>query len=242
LFTTKTLHYKIFLITKGNFLVNNKVLSNPYKLKHKVLFTKYYYSYINKLSKSCYIYIFSVYFKKYYNTFNCIFIYNYVRKLGQKNYISSYKKILLLSYRRNRFFPTINNNQGHTYITLSLGSFLFFFLKPKNFKKSKQMYFLLIHFLIKTLNYLNYPSVVICIKFIPKYLSEVVSLLYKEDSTIHNHPFSSITTKKLKTSKLQVSNIIFYNNKDYGTTKQRKKGVVKRKIIRKVHKNNFILD
>jgi hypothetical protein len=87
---------------------------------------------------------------------------------------------------------------------------------------------------------------------------EIINILLssnKQSNTLshnHTHPFSNLqqnnhtlttplphdNTKSL----VIIQNIIFLKTKKYSFLKTRKKGVVKRKVLRKVIKNNFILD
>lgn len=146
------------------------------------------------------------------------------------------------SFKRNKFFPTLLSLTGHTYTTLSLGTFFNFFLKPKSFKKSKQLYILLISFLRKLIIYSNITSIVLRVKFIPRFFPELINLFTNKSLTTYQNPFSQLIINEKPNQTPQITNIVFTNTKPYGIFKKRKKGVVKRKVLRKVYKNNNIID
>ena len=152
-------------------------------------------------------------------------------------------KILLLNFKRNRFFPSVLNSNGLSYVTLSLGMFSKFFFKPKPFKKSKQVYLLLTGFLKKIIFYASLKNISLSIKKIPKYLNSIINQLTQPSINFYNHPFSGefIDEKKRKLH-FNWFNIFFVNNRPYGTIKTKKKGRLKRKITKKIILSNYIND
>jgi hypothetical protein len=86
---------------------------------------------------------------------------------------------------------------------------------------------------------------VLVVKFIPKYFSEIINILTTQNSLTSTNPFT-FGQNNINTSAPQqniyINNIIFLRTKHYGFVKTRKKGVVKRKISRKVLNNNLVLD
>jgi hypothetical protein len=81
------------------------------------------------------------------------------------------------------------------------------------------------------------------VKFTPKYFSEMLNiLLTKEVSTSYINPFTNANQPFPDAKTLLVKKIIFLKNKKYGFKKTKKKGIIKRKILRKVFKNNSITD
>ena len=152
-------------------------------------------------------------------------------------------KVFLWSFKRGRFFPTLSNLlTGHTYITLSLGVFLQFFLKPKSFRKSKQLFILLIHFYRKLIKSLGIKMFSIFVKYTPRYFLELLDLLILNDPNFYKDPFSNLLINNVFGKTPNVYNIVFFNTKNYGFLKKRKRGVLKRKVHRKVIKNNLIID
>jgi hypothetical protein len=153
-------------------------------------------------------------------------------------------KTLLLNYNRLKFFPTLlNTKHKHTYITMSLGLFWSFFAKPKSFKKSKQLYILLSSFFHKLIIFSQINSLTLCIKFLPKFFPEILNTLLSKNTLTSKNPFFS--SEKLffhKKPNFFIKNLIFLKTKHYGFVKARKRGTVKRKVLRKVFKNNNITD
>ena len=208
--------------------------NNPHRYKYLTIFIYF----VNKFSK---IYTNIFFLKNYYLLF-----YN--------SHLTTYAlpKNLLLNFKRYKFFPAIYNNHGHTYTILSLGIFLYFFQKPKSFKKSKQLYLLLTQFLKKLIFYSGLVNYKIIVKHTPKYLKEMLNILLINRLNIHTNPFSSTSNwvnsggnSVENVTKHQIpfiNNLVFFNTKHYGYSKTRKKGTVKRKIYRKVIKNNLITD
>jgi hypothetical protein len=87
------------------------------------------------------------------------------------------------------------------------------------------------------------------VKAVPKYFLEFINNLLSFETSFFKNPFinlnSPINTSNdysSPTYRFFVKKIIFANTKNYGFRKIKKKGVVKRKIIRKVYKNNLITD
>jgi hypothetical protein len=159
-----TKHFNKFYTTTYSLLLT------PPLLKLKYIQLKYYYSFL----------------KNYNNSYTLLFVQNNFSIINK----TRPTKILLLSFKRNMFFPTLLNSLGHTYTTLSLGTFLSFFLKPRSFKKSKQLYLLLSHFFRKLLLFLNLKFISLFIKFIPKYFSEILNLLIRRTPNFYAHPFT----------------------------------------------------
>jgi hypothetical protein len=61
---------------------------------------------------------------------NSIFLNFFKNIINHSNLNLNFTKTLLLSYKRNKFFPSlINTTLNHTYVTLSLGIFFTFFFK-----------------------------------------------------------------------------------------------------------------
>jgi hypothetical protein len=184
-----------------------------------------------------------VFIQKYTNTYLLLYIHNNFITIQKLTSNTTFGKVFLWSFKRNRFFPTLLSNLGHTYTTLSLGSFLHFFLKPRSFRKSKQLYTLLINFFRKIILYVGISKLSISVKFVPKYFSELLSMFSRRNSNPYLHPFTNIITDENFNKKtFTITNILFFNTKPYGFFRKKKKGVVKRKILRKVFKNNAIID
>ena len=82
------------------------------------------------------------------------------------------------------------------------------------------------------------------VKYTPRFFTELLHLLFKKNSYTYNHPFvdSLLVDESRLTTNISIFHIVFFNNKFYGKCKNRKKGVVKRKVLRKIKKNNLLID
>ena len=186
---------------------------------------------INKVSLNL---IYKIYLYK-------IYLYKYNINLYKPASLKN--KILLLNFKRNKFFPSILSSKGISYITLSLGMFSKFFLKPKPFKVNKQVYLLLISFLRKVLIYTFIKNISLNIKKVPKYFNELIGHIVQPSVNFYTHPFSKETVdEKVKKTYFTWTNVLFLNSRPYGKIKFKKKGRLKRKISKKITLLNSISD
>jgi hypothetical protein len=200
--------------------------------------------------------------KKYYLKFLLKYVFSYFTYFFSTNISyfflknitlnSLLTKTFIINYKRFRFFPTLtNSNYKHTYISLSLGLFKSFFLKPKSFKKSKQLYLLSAHFFRKLFIFTRLLTLKVVVKYVPKYLSEILNVLL-QSVTNDLYPVHSLLTTDTQTNNMPgpslqhpnttLKHIMFIKTKHYGFLKTKKRGKVKRKVSRKVIKNNNITD
>lgn len=152
-------------------------------------------------------------------------------------------KILLLNFKRNRFFPSIKSSNSTTYLTLSLGLFSSFFKKGKFFIKNKSVYLVLAGFLRKILIYSGINNLIMFIKHTPMYLHELISTISNPVINLYKNPFSSENVNEILTkNKFYFNMFIFLKNKPYTFLKSKKKGRVKRKISKRVVSINRLVD
>ena len=230
--------YKVYNVTKKNKHYNKSLIKSIYIILLLPLFNK------NKIFNKKLM----LFFLTYHNTYLVSYIYKNF-SLMNNSFILKFIKKFLINFKRNRFFPTLLNYIGHTYTTLSLGVFFRFFHKPKSFRKSKQLYYLLIHFFRKIIIYSGINLISILVKHTPRFLNELIQILVSKNSNIYHHPFiNALVIDEKKSSlnhinfSLNIFTIKFFNNKFYGKLNLRKRGVVKRKILRKISKNNLLVD
>lgn len=155
-------------------------------------------------------------------------------------------QILNLNFRRHRFFPSVRSyKNNNVFLTTSLGLFWKYYFKPKAFRKSKTMYLVSASFLRKVLLYCSLNYIHLYINKTPRYLNEILSKINEPAISVYNHPFEP---QELEISEgdapdnFVFSSIIFLNNKNYGVTKLRKRGRLKRKIFRRLVAANRVLD
>ena len=157
-----------------------------------------------------------------------------------KNIFKKFKKnyfefILNFNYNNKLVMNLNNNNKKKNYSFLSPGFFIKFFEKRKCFKKSKIIKFLMIKYFKKLLIITNIYKLFLIIKKIPTHLNELINLF---NQTI----ILNINNEKKKIKSPIFSYIFFLENKNYNKNKLKKKGRVKRKIIKKLTYKNKIID
>lgn len=105
------------------------------------------------------------------------------------------------------------------------------------------MYLLLISFIRKTLIFIKTRSLLFVVTKTPLYLKEMMTTLHTPVVNVYANPFGAnqIEEAKINTA-FSFPYLIFINNKNYGTHKLKKKGRLKRKITKRLVKNNYVTD
>jgi hypothetical protein len=148
-----------------------------------------------------------------------------------------------LNFRRNRFFPSLKVFNGETYLSLSLGLFSSFFHKGKFFIKNKAVYLVVASFLKKILMYASLTNLILFVQKIPLYLQEILSTLNNPVVSLYKHPFGDeIIDENNFRNEFYFDYFFFLNNKSYGFMKTRKRGRVKRKILKRIVAVNRLTD
>jgi len=126
---------------------------------------------------------------------------------------------------------------------LSLGMFMKFFLKSKSFLRSKSMYLILSSFLRKILIFSKFKSLILTISKTPLFLKEILSNLNEPVINIYKHPFNEeYINEKSIINKFKFSFILFLNNVAFTKRKLKKKGRLKRKIMKRIILSNRVVD
>lgn len=93
---------------------------------------------------------------------------------------------------------------------------------------------------------MNLCNINLKIKGIPLHLNTILKSILTQSNVIYNNPFKNNSlineVKGINSFFINFSYLIFVNNKDFGLKKTKKKGRLKRKIMRRVIINNNILD
>ena len=151
--------------------------------------------------------------------------------------------LFLINYKRRNFFPNISSSKGQVVVTTSLGLFSKMLNKGKSFIRSKMVYLITMSFFRKVLIYSSFRNLSLFIKNEPLYLNELLSTLFKPVIGFYKHPFNNylVDEKLIKTS-YRFNNILFINNKKFTVQKTRKRGRLKRRIIKRLVSINKVLD
>ena len=86
--------------------------------------------------------------------------------------------VLILNFRKSRFFPALTNLKGRLFATMSLGMFSKFFNKGKSFIKNKSVFLLIAGFLRKLILFSEIQGAMLQIKRVPLYFKEILSALH----------------------------------------------------------------
>ena len=214
------LTFKLF--NKHNLKLKLFTLNNKSNLKIKI---QIFFNYLNFLKK---LLFHKIIFLGFYFSLH-------------KTQIQQY--LLLLNFKRLRFFPLIKTLTNQIFISLSLGLLAKFFQKGKFFLKSKIVYLTLTLFLRKVLIFSLFKKLILVINKKPKYFLDILTHLSSISVTQYKHPFSHDLVNENKISNpFLFTYMIFTNNKPYGIVKTKQKGRLKRKINKKIIQLNKILD
>ena len=133
---------------------------------------------------------------------------------------------------------------GKVYTTIAPGHFLTFLKKRKSYKKNRVITSLIIKFIRKLLIITKINSFNLILKKSPYLLTEILNRLTKPLS----HPFLNPFTGLYVDETLKVENhfninfILFKKINKFAKQKEKKKGRIKRKILRQIVRKNKILD
>jgi hypothetical protein len=120
-----------------------------------------------------------------------------------------------------------------------------FYEKKKSLKKTKTIKFLLIKFLRKILIILKITNLIFKIKKKPIYFLELLNLLNQPISHKFINPCDTKfidETTKIKKNLFRFIFFIFSKNTSFSKLKLKKKGRIKRKILRKIILTNKLID
>jgi hypothetical protein len=220
-----------------NFFLNSLKLPHSLRIRGKINLKSQRYVGVATFVKSLY-------------HINVLFNQNFLTTLFRKsiylNHKRSYKwdqKILLLNFRRQRFFPSIQSLKNLTYVFASLGMFAKLFKKGKSFIKNRLVYFSLVGFLRKVLLFADISKLILFVKGIPTYLPEMLTAINTPVLAEYKHPFfeENIDECKLQ-SHFVFSYFVFLSSRSYSFMKTRKKGRIKRKLTKRLVKLNRKVD
>jgi hypothetical protein len=138
----------------------------------------------------------------------------------------------------------LQNKKKKNFFFLSTGMFIKFFNKKKNLKKNKITKILMAKFLRKINLLIKFKFILIIVKKIPLNLMEFLTFLNSQIIHKFQNPYGdNLIEEKINDSPLfRIINFIFTKNIDFSNNKKKKKGRIKRKIIRKLTILNKLID
>ena len=151
--------------------------------------------------------------------------------------------ILILNFRKSRFFPSLTNLKGRLFATMSLGMFSKFFNKGKSFIKNKSVFLLIAGFLRKLILFSEIKGAMLQVKRVPLYFKEILSALHDPVVSFYKNPFTGqIINESEERNTFKFTSFMFINNKPYGKVKNKQKGRLKRKITKRLISINRMVD
>jgi hypothetical protein len=172
--------------------------------------------------------------------------------------------ILLLNFKRHRFFPSIRSLNKPSFVSLSLGLFRRFTRRSRAWTKTRMSYLLSASFLRKVLIYTQFSSMYLFINRSPKHLTSILHTLQSPALQVYEYPFLNFkrdkrtkkflhlnegiqfdvpepgsplrrpVTEDLSLLQVQFPYILFTNSKAYAPTKKKKRGSIGRQNIKKI--------
>lgn len=108
--------------------------------------------------------------------------------------------ILLLNFKRYRFFPSIRSKKKPGFVSLSLGLFRRFARRSRAWVKTRMSYLLSASFLRKILLYTKFTTMFLFINRVPKHLTSILHTIQSPAPQIYEYPFANFKRDK-KTKK-----------------------------------------
>jgi len=149
-----------------------------------------------------------------------------------------------LNYAKKRFFPQLKNTfSQQTLFNNSLGITSKRFSKSKKFLKSKTSYMFSASYIRRLLTYLNIKDMYLVIRKIPTFLKDIIRVILSPTNVLYKNPYlNEVVNEKQLNIQFSFSYVFFFNNKPYGVVKKKKRGRLKRKIMKRVILLNNIID
>ena len=174
--------------------------------------------------------------RNFFKFFRFISQYKYTSEFGLYN--------IYFNFRGNRLFTSVLNSNKRLYITLSVGLFLKFFQNKKSLKKNKLFKLLLAKYLRKLLIVSGIKNIYVYIKKTPLFVQEIFHLLTSPLVKPFFNPIKGLDVLESpsKHHSLNIRYVFFQNTKSFTSMKVARKGRLKRKIQKRIIKNNKIQD
>ena len=215
-----------------NLLANNRKMIYKYT---KCIYTKNVtQSIVNKL---CFMKHFIHFSTAFYRKSSLL-----VNKPSATYYGNNYA--LYLAFKRNRFFPYFYLNSNRDCIfNNSLGIISKHFSLKKAFLRSKSSYIMSAIYLRRLFIHLGVEVSYLTVTKTPKFLKDILNTLLSNANSFYQHPFTyKVVNEKQNNVSLYFHYVNFINNKVLGKVKTKKRGRLKRKISKRVHAYNSVLD
>lgn len=236
---------KIIIIKKKFYNIKYTKLIEFIKKSTKILKYKYQFFFntnidinsqmLNKIIN--YINMYNFFFLSFY-----IDLFYFLKNL--KNFKKKINHYLILNFIKNKLFINLQNYNKKNYLFLSTGLFIKFFEKKKSFKKNKTIKMLMAKYIRKLFLISKIKSSSLIIKKTPIFLIEILNFLNSPIAHKFIDPVDNKIIEETENDNLLIkfTYFVFLQNIDFSLNKNKKKGRIKRKLIRKIIFENKIID
>lgn len=152
---------------------------------------------------------------------------------------------LFISFKYIKFVVSLHDNwTNRQHFFLAPGLLIKFFHGQKTFKKKKGIKVATARFLKKMLTIVDAPRMKLAVRGVPADLPLILDTLMKPFTYPYTNPLTGeiIDDTKHQTRIFELQGARFHKLKPFGFQKTRKKGRVKRKVMRKIIKLNKVID
>lgn len=184
-----------------------------------------------------YLYLYNYFFFSIYIDLFC-----YIKYIKYRHRRSHY--YLILSFNKTRLFVNLQNRLKKNYLFLSSGLFIKFFEKRKSFKKNKSLKLLMAKYVRKLFLISKIRNTILIVKNNPLFLLEIINFF---NTPIVHKFLDPVECRTIEESEggfiwIKFLYFIFLSNLDFSKNKKRKRGRIKRKILRKLVFENKLVD
>lgn len=184
-----------------------------------------------------YIYMYNKFFSTFY--IDLYYLFQILKKKRQRMFYH-----LILTFNKNKLFVNLQNFKKKNYLFLSSGLFIKFFEKKKSFKKNKTIKLLMAKYIRKLFLISRIKNTILVVKKTPVFLLEIINLLNSPIAHKFVDPVEHRIIEEEDNDFLWIKFMyfIFLENKDFSLNKGKKKGRIKRKVLRKLIFENKVID
>jgi hypothetical protein len=153
---------------------------------------------------------------------------------------------LELNFKNRRFFPQLAGiKEGNTIFNNSLGIISRYFNSSKSFLRSKKSFMLTASYVRRLIIHLLLTEIRLVIKRTPLHLKNILRVLFLASNSLYRDPFGGnkvFSEVGMSTIFPKINYLYFVNSKPHGVVKKKKRGRLKRKVLKRVLLLNSILD
>lgn len=150
------------------------------------------------------------------------------------------------TFKTKRFYINLSTYDGDSCLSISPGMFLKFLNRRKSYKKNRVLCLVMAQYIRKVILLMRLKRFDVVIRRSPYMLNEIFSGMFRPLVHSFKDPVTGRVIdendKKRRKFRFRLRFLIFEHNKPYGYMKQKLKGRLKRKVWRKIIRQNKIVD